>query len=80
MGSEMCIRDRVKHLEMVKLAPHPELGELNLVRTPINLSAFPRGVPLTRAAPDPGEHTHSLLKGFGFSEAEVTALESSGAI
>ena len=71
---------QVKHLEMVTPAPHPELGELKLVRTPINLSGFPDGVPLTRAAPDPGEHTHSLLKDFGFSEAEVTALESSGAI
>ena len=33
--------DQARHLQMVWPAPHPERGEVNLVRTPINLSKIP---------------------------------------
>ena len=45
---------QVKHLGMAVPAPHPEMGDLNLVRSAINLSDFPHAPSLQRAAPDPG--------------------------
>ena len=52
---------QVEHLGMVRAAPHHALGDLNLVRSPINLSAFPAAQRFERAAPDPGEHTAAVL-------------------
>ncbi len=65
---------QVRHLGMVKPAPHAEAGDLNLVRSPINLSAFPQPARFRRAAPDPGEDTRALLAEFGF-DADVLQQE-----
>ena len=66
---------QVRHLDMVMQATHPELGDINLVRSPINLSAHPHPKKFTSAAPDPGEHTETVLKSFGFTPAEIAELE-----
>ena len=71
---------QVKHLAMVVPAMHPELGEINLVRSPINLSAHSHPKQFARAAPDPGEHTQSVLKQFGFSDTEIAQLAKEEAI
>ena len=42
---------QVKHLGMAVPAPHPDMGDLNLVRSPINLSFPPRAI---AAASGPG--------------------------
>jgi len=55
-------------------APHPEMGDLDLVRSPINLSKFPHGPSLQRAAPDPGADGVDVLAGLGFSDDEIDAL------
>ena len=65
---------QVKHLGMAVLAPHPEMGDLDLVRSPINLSEFPHGPSLERAAPDPGADAVDVLAGLGFSDDEIDAL------
>lgn len=71
---------QVLHLKMVKTAPHAKLGDLNLLRSPINLSAFPHSERFDRAGPDLGEHTDEILREFGYADDELRALRESGAI
>lgn len=65
---------QVRHLRMTRPAGHPVLGQLELLRSPINLSAAPHPERFARAAPDPGEHTDEILRGLGYDEAGVAAL------
>lgn len=69
---------QVRHLRMAIPAPHPELGDLSLVRSPINMSRFPHPGHLRRGAPDPGQDSRDVLASFGFSEAEIATLQTSG--
>ncbi|WP_298932841.1 CaiB/BaiF CoA-transferase family protein [uncultured Ramlibacter sp.] len=71
---------QVKHLRMTRPAPHPVLGDVELVRSPINLSAFPHPERFQRAAPDPGEHSAELLRELGYSDAEIDAMRTQGAV
>jgi len=71
---------QVRHLKMATPAPHPELGDVNLVRSPINLSRFPHAQRLRRAAPDPGEDGRSILSEIGIDADEVLALRERGVI
>ncbi|MEZ5558944.1 MAG: CaiB/BaiF CoA-transferase family protein [Pseudomonadales bacterium] len=71
---------QVKHLGMAKPAPHPELGDLMLIRSPINLSAFPEPPRFDRAAPDPGADAESVLGELGLDSARIGALREQGVI
>lgn len=71
---------QVQHLKMAQPAPHPELGDIQLVRSPINLSAFPHDERFERAAPDVGEHTAEILERFDFTAEEIAALAAAKAI
>ena len=71
---------QAKHLEMAKPAVHPELGDLNLIRSPINLSRFPHPARFDHAAPDPGSDRDGILAEFGLSPAEIENLRASGAV
>ena len=70
----------MRHLGMAKPAEHPELGPVNLIRSPINLSAHPQADQFERAAPDPGQESDAILGEFGYSPAEVEALREAGVI
>jgi crotonobetainyl-CoA:carnitine CoA-transferase CaiB-like acyl-CoA transferase len=71
---------QVQHLRMAKPAPHPALGDLMLVRSPINLSAFPQAERFDRAAPDPGADALDLLNELGFAPERIRGLRSAGVI
>ena len=71
---------QVRHLGMAVPAPHEEMGDLNLVRSPINLSSFPHPASLSRAAPDTGADGEDILLGFGFAADEIAFLQKSGVI
>ena len=71
---------QVQHLGMAVPAPHEEMGDLNLVRSPINLSSFPHPASLGRAAPDTGADGEDILRGLGFAADEIAALQKSGVI
>jgi crotonobetainyl-CoA:carnitine CoA-transferase CaiB-like acyl-CoA transferase len=71
---------QVKHLRMAKAAPHPHLGDLMLVRSPINLSAFPEADRFDRAAPDPGADSAVVLAELGLDAQRIRALQSDGVI
>ena len=72
--------DQVKHLRMTRAAPHPTLGDLNLIRSPINLSAVPHWERFHHAAPNTGEHTAEVLHEFGYSDEEIGRLQEAGVI
>ncbi len=71
---------QVRHLGMAKPAPHPELGALNLIRSPINLSAFPQPAAFERAGPDPGGDSDEVLAELGLTAADIASLRSAGVI
>ena len=72
--------EHARHLGMAKPAPHPELGDVNLVRSPINLSAFPQAERFDNAAPDPGADSDAVLGELGCTQDEIDALRVDGAI
>ena len=71
---------QVKHLKLAKPAPHPELGDLNLVRSPINLSQFPQSESFDNAAPDPGANSVEVLEQLGFDQLRISKLQEEGVI
>ena len=71
---------QVQHLKMAKPAPHEELGDLNLIRSPINLSSFPQADRFDHAAPDPGADSEELLQELGLDQARITELREKGVI
>jgi crotonobetainyl-CoA:carnitine CoA-transferase CaiB-like acyl-CoA transferase len=72
--------EQVKFLKMARPAPHAELGDLNLVRSPINLSGFPQPDRFDRAAPDPGMDSREVLSELGLAADEIDALAERGVI
>ncbi len=72
--------EHARHLGMAKPAPHPELGDVNLVRSPINLGAFPQADRFDNAAPDPGADSDAVLGELGCTQDEIDALRVDGAI
>jgi crotonobetainyl-CoA:carnitine CoA-transferase CaiB-like acyl-CoA transferase len=71
---------QVRHLRMTRPAEHPALGTLNLLRSPINLSACPHPEAFECAAPDPGEHSAEVLREAGFGDDEVAQLMKEGTV
>ena len=71
---------QAQYLKMTKPAPHTSLGDVNLIRSPINLSRLPHAPRFHRAGPATGEHTEEILAEFGYSPEEIEALKTAGAI
>lgn len=71
---------QVRHLAMAKPAPHDELGDLSLLRSPINLSSFPQPPLFERAAPDPGSDSEAVLGELGLDAERIAALRADGVI
>ncbi len=72
--------EQVRHLKMARPVRHRTLGEFSLIRTPINLSAFPPPDRFEAAGPEPGEHNEEVLGEMGFSENEIEALRQENVI
>ena len=68
---------QVRHLNLSFPVQHPKLGELHLVRTPIQMPGVrnPRN-----PTPDRGQHTDEVLAEFGFSAGEIAALRAEKAL
>ena len=71
---------QVQHLTMAKPAEHPQLGDVNLVRSPINLSGFPHPSGFHCAAPDAGADSVGVLAELGLGAEEIQSLQSLGVI
>jgi crotonobetainyl-CoA:carnitine CoA-transferase CaiB-like acyl-CoA transferase len=71
---------QTQFLEMTMPAPHPQLGDIALVRSPLTLSAHARPAQFHHAAPEPGEHTREVLAEFGYDATHIEQLQRAGAI
>jgi crotonobetainyl-CoA:carnitine CoA-transferase CaiB-like acyl-CoA transferase len=65
---------QVRHNEMVVNVQHPKAGNITVPGVVVKMSATPGRV----SAPPPllGEHTAEILKGLGYSDAEVERLRA----
>ena len=63
--------EQVKHLGLAWPVQHPELGEIALVRPPMQLDGV---APAARPTPARGQHTNEVLAEFGFSADEISQL------
>ncbi len=68
---------QVKHLGLAWPVPHPILGEVTLVRSPMNLDGV---APPRRPTPERGEHTDEVLAEFGLAPDDVAKLRAAGAV
>ena len=71
---------QAEFLRMQVPAPHADLGDVQLIRSPINLSSHAHPKAFHHAAPDPGEHSRDVLASFGIDEARIKSLVEEGAI
>ncbi|MDA0988965.1 MAG: CaiB/BaiF CoA-transferase family protein [Chloroflexi bacterium] len=64
---------QVLHRGMIKDIPHPRLGKVKMIDTPVKLSRTPGGA--ERPSPDLGEHTAQVLRDMlGLDEREIATL------
>jgi formyl-CoA transferase len=70
--AEVFADPQVEALGMVETVPHPTIGDLRLVRSPLGLDASP--VVATRPPPLLGEHSLEVLRELGYSDEEASAL------
>ena len=71
---------QAEFLRMQVPAPHADLGDVQLIRSPINLSRHAHPEAFHHAAPDPGEHSRDVLASFEIDEARINSLVEEGAI
>lgn len=72
--------EQVKFLKMERPVTHESLGDFNLVRSPINMSAFDSPDSFDRAGPELGEHNDEVLLELGLTTDEITGLRDKNAI
>lgn len=71
---------QVRHLNMVWPAPHPARGDVNLVRTPINLSKVAHPGRFHRSSPRLGEHTDEVLTELGIEPQVIERWRQEGVV
>ncbi|MGO9452964.1 MAG: CaiB/BaiF CoA transferase family protein [Candidatus Binataceae bacterium] len=69
---------QVEHLAMAQTVESPHLGKLTIVRSPTRLSRTPTA--LRRAAPISGADTDEVLKEYGYTPAEISAMRAQGVV
>ena len=69
---------QVRHLGMATPVEHPRLGRFDVVASPLTLSGVSKAV--RSPTPEAGAHTAEVLRGLGYTEAEVEDLRRQGAI
>jgi crotonobetainyl-CoA:carnitine CoA-transferase CaiB-like acyl-CoA transferase len=72
--------EQVKFLKMERPVNHATLGEFNLVRSPINMSAFTAADSFERPGPELGEHNDEVLQEMGLTPDEINELRDKHAI
>jgi len=69
---------QVKHLKMARPMRHPRLGVKEVVASPLNLVGHPKDV--RSPTPDAGADTEEVLRGLGYSEAELADMKARGIV
>ncbi len=71
---------QAQHLGMRKPVSHKRLGNIDLIRSPIQMTQNPDTSSLNCAAPDIGEHSREILSEFGFESSRIDDLIASGTV
>jgi formyl-CoA transferase len=69
---------QVEHLRIAQSVVRPDGETLNVVGQPVELSRTPSRI--AAAPPEIGQHTDEVLKEFGYTDAEITALHKANAV
>jgi crotonobetainyl-CoA:carnitine CoA-transferase CaiB-like acyl-CoA transferase len=69
---------QVKHRKLVAEFADEKKGKMNLLSSPIRMSATPADI--YRAPADFGEHTEEVLKELGYKPAEIEAMKKEGVV
>jgi len=69
---------QVKHLKMALPMHHPRLGTKEVVASPINLVGLPKDI--RTATPEAGAHTVEILRGLGYSDADLADMTARGIV
>lgn len=69
---------QVVHIGAITSYQHPVAGEVKVVAPAVKMSVTPAEI--TRPAPLVGQHSKEILQGAGYTDDEIQALVSSGAI
>ncbi|MCF3934488.1 CoA transferase [Acuticoccus sp. M5D2P5] len=75
---EVFADPQVQHLGIAATVEHPRRGPIQLVGLPVHLDRTPPAI--SRAAPDLGEDTDSILSELGYDAARIGALRSDGVV
>jgi crotonobetainyl-CoA:carnitine CoA-transferase CaiB-like acyl-CoA transferase len=76
--SEVFGDEQTQAREMITTVMHPTLGEMPVLGVPIKLSDTPGKVRTPPA--EFGEHTREVLRGLGYSDAEIERFEKEGVV
>ena len=71
---------QVKSLKMTKKAIHPQIGDLNIIRSPITLSNFEHDTNFDKPGPELGEHSEEILRELNYSDEAIAELKESGVV
>ena len=71
--------EQVQFLKLTKQATHTELGDFDLLRSPINLSEFQHSASFEKPGPDLGEHSLEILTELDYSTEQIEQLRKNGA-
>ncbi|MEP9370469.1 CaiB/BaiF CoA-transferase family protein [Xanthobacter sp. VNH20] len=70
---------QVAHLGLVETLPHPTLGPLSQLSSPLKMAGAEDGW-IRRVPPLLGQHTREVLANYGYTAAEIQELESRGVV
>lgn len=76
--SEVFADPQVRHRGMTVTMPHPHTDALELVASPLKLSATPPR--MRRAPPLLGQHTEEVLREIGLDDARLAGLRAAGIV
>lgn len=75
---EVFENEHSKAVGLFQKHKHPSEGDIVITKPPVKMSKSPASI--RRQAPRLGEHGSEVLRELGFDEAEVTAMQASGAL